>query len=158
MAHGGTHFTSYPAEYKTCSSPESSSVFPNKEEVILRFNGPSSACWSQVEWAMWVHLIWVESFVPVTHETIWGCAPSPGPWLRWFDAPDPGDSRHVLEVDPVSEDPEMASRFPKELYIINAASITNHLYAKMTLAPADEKVTIGKSLTNVSGMQRLWGR
>ena len=82
-----------------------------------------------------------------------GAVPPPaGPWLRWFDAPHPGDSRRVLEVDPVSEDPEMASRFPKELYIINAASITKHLYAKMTLAPADEKVTIGKSLTNVSGM------
>lgn len=55
-------------------------------------------------------------------------------------------------MDLVSEDPEMARRFPKELYIINAASITKHPYAKMTLAPADEKVTIGKSLTNVSGM------
>lgn len=58
----------------------------------------------------------------------------------------------MLEVELVSEDPEMARRFPKELYIINAASITKHLYAKMTLAPADEKVTIGKFLTNVSGM------
>lgn len=46
----------------------------------------------------------------------------------------------------------MARLFPKGLYIINAASITKHLYAKMTLALADEKVTIGKSLTNVSGM------
>lgn len=64
----------------------------------------------------------------------------------------------MLEVDPVNEDPEMARRFPKELYIINAASITKHLYAKTTLAPADEKVAIGKSLTNVSGMRRLWRR
>lgn len=58
----------------------------------------------------------------------------------------------MLEVELVSEDPEMARRFPKELYIINAASIRKHLYAKMTPAPADEKVIIGKSLTNVSGM------
>lgn len=58
----------------------------------------------------------------------------------------------MLEVALVTEDPEVARRFPEELYIINAASITKHLYAKMTLAPADEKVTIGKSLTNVSGM------
>lgn len=58
----------------------------------------------------------------------------------------------MLEVGLVSEDPEAARRFPKELYIINAASITKHLYAKMTLTPADEKVSIGKSLTNVSGM------
>lgn len=56
----------------------------------------------------------------------------------------------MSEVAPVTEDPEMARRFPKELYIINAASITKHLYAKMTLAY--EKMTIGKSLTNVSGM------
>lgn len=58
----------------------------------------------------------------------------------------------MLEVELVSEDPEMARRFPKELYIINAASIRKHLYAKMTPALADEKVIIGKSLTNVSGM------
>lgn len=72
--------------------------------------------------------------------------------LRWFSTSDPGDLRFVLAVKLVSEDPEMVRRFPKELYIINAASITKHLYAKMTLAPADEKVTIGNSLTNVSGM------
>ena len=45
----------------------------------------------------------------------------------------------MLEVDPVNEDPEMARRFPKELYIINAASITKHLYAKMTLAQQMKK-------------------
>lgn len=65
--------------------------------------------------------------------------------------PDPEDPRCTSEVELVREDPETARRFPKELYIINAASIRKHLYAKMTLAP-DEKVIIGKSLTNVSGM------
>lgn len=79
-----------------------------------------------------------------------GSLPEPLAQVVWH--PDPGDPRCVLEVELVSEDPEMARQFPKELYIINAASITKHLYAEMTLAPADEKVAIGKSLTNVSGM------
>lgn len=96
--------------------------------------------------------------IPITCGALWGCAlPTPASaQVVWY--PDPGDPRCVLEVELVSEDPEMARRFPKELYIINEASITKHLYAKMTFAPADEKVAIGKSLTNVSGMCGLWGR
>lgn len=86
-----------------------------------------------------------------------GCAPPPASGSGGWH-PDPGEPRCLLEVELVSEDPEMTRQFPKELYIINAASIRKHLYAKMTLAPADEKVIIGKSLTNVSGMRGLWGR
>lgn len=84
--------------------------------------------------------------------------PLPQPLAQVVLHPDPGDPRCVSEVELVSEDPEMARQFPKELYIINATSIRKHLYAKLTLAPADEKVIIGKSLTNVSGMRGLWGR
>lgn len=59
--------------------------------------------------------------------------------LRWLCTSDPGDLRFALEVELVSEDPEMARQFPKELYIINAASITKHLYAELTLAPLMKK-------------------
>lgn len=59
--------------------------------------------------------------------------PEPPAQVVW--PPDPGDPRCVSEVELVSEDPEMARRFPKELYIINAASILQNIYMQGGLWP-----------------------
>lgn len=126
--------------------PESLLSFPTEEQAILKLNGPSLASLCKACGHASLSQVQPLSLPHVRP------LPLPQPLAQVLWHPDPGDQRCVSEVVLVSKDPEMARRFPKELYIINAASIRKHLYAKMTLAPADEKVIIGKSLTNVSGM------